>query len=503
MPTPPTRTGPKRPSEPRLSEVAHHLVVPAGITSTGWPNVAKKLRLMGLGFDTWQQGLGKAILAKRADGSYAAGIGGVVMSIPRQVGKTYVVGALVFALCLIFPRLKVIWTAHHSNTADETFEAMSEMAQRPKIAPYISSVRTGNGKQVITFRNRSRIEFGARERGFGRGKTKVGLLVLDEAQILTENAMSNLVPAANQGDNPLIFLMGTPPKASDPSEVFTAKRLEAMSGTSEDMLYVEFSPRARVDVAKWTPGEVGDWSAIAEANPSYPRRTNRAAILRMRKMLPSADSFQHEALGQWDEHSRIPATISAEDWKAGHIEVAPREGKITYAVKFAVDGSRVALAAALLPADGMVHVEVVKVAPMSGGDAWLVDWLAARVRGSAGVVIDGKSGAGPLVNALRERRAPVRLIHTPTVDQIISAHAGFLAAVQGRNLTHYGQTGLNDVVAAATKRDIGKAGGWGWQGIDGMDTTPLDAVTLAHWLVATSKRKATTDKGEGRRGVVL
>lgn len=152
------------PGQKHLSEVSRHLILPSGIVSTGWPAVQDKLKRMGIGFDVWQQGLGWAILGKREDGMYAAGIGGVVISIARQVGKTYTIGALVFALCLIFPRLKVIWTAHHSNTADETFEAMAEMAQRPLIAPHIRAVRRVNGKQLILFKNRSRIEFGARAR---------------------------------------------------------------------------------------------------------------------------------------------------------------------------------------------------------------------------------------------------------------------------------------------------------------------------------------------------
>ena len=35
--------------------------------------------------------------------------------------------------------------------------------------------------------------------------------------------------------------MGTPPKPSDPSEVLSTRRDEALKGGSADMLYVEFS----------------------------------------------------------------------------------------------------------------------------------------------------------------------------------------------------------------------------------------------------------------------
>ena len=43
---------------------------------------------LGLGFDWWQAQAGTVILGYGADGRYVATVGGVGMSIPRQVGKT-------------------------------------------------------------------------------------------------------------------------------------------------------------------------------------------------------------------------------------------------------------------------------------------------------------------------------------------------------------------------------------------------------------------------------
>ena len=74
MPSPRTKNGPQ--SKP-LSEVARHLVLPEGIVTTGWPSVRDKCKLLGIAFDPWQDGAGRAILAKRKSGKYAAGVGGV------------------------------------------------------------------------------------------------------------------------------------------------------------------------------------------------------------------------------------------------------------------------------------------------------------------------------------------------------------------------------------------------------------------------------------------
>src|SRR5699024_8933815 len=115
-------------------------------------------------------------------------------------------------LCLSASDMLVLWTAHRTRTHNETFKSMDAMAQRKEIAPFIKNVRKANGEQEVEFVNGSRILFGAREQGFGRGFAKVDVLVLDEAQILTERAMEDMVPATNAAPNGLVLLIGTPPR---------------------------------------------------------------------------------------------------------------------------------------------------------------------------------------------------------------------------------------------------------------------------------------------------
>jgi len=76
------------PSTRRLSEVTKHLVIPDGIVSSYWPSVNNTCsKRLGITFDRWQEGAGSLILAKRANGKLAHTVGGVGMSLPRQVGK--------------------------------------------------------------------------------------------------------------------------------------------------------------------------------------------------------------------------------------------------------------------------------------------------------------------------------------------------------------------------------------------------------------------------------
>jgi phage terminase large subunit-like protein len=466
----------------KLSEVARHLVIPEGIVTTGWPQVERQLKKMRTPLDTWQQGLLTTILAKRASGKYACGIGGAVISIPRQVGKTHTIGALVFALCTANKDILVLWSAQRVKTHTETFRSMGSMAERKEIAPFVKRVLTGAGTEAVEFVNGSRIVFGSRDNGFGRGIPAVDIVVLDEAQILTESAMEDMVPATNASPNGLVLLMGTPPRPRDPGEVFLNRRTDALAGDT-DTLYVELSadPGANPDDRK-------QW---AIANPSYPHRTTEEAILRMRKLLGSTESFLREGLGIWDEAALTKKAINAKAWDALALpaDKVPTDGRRVYAVRFAVDGSSVALAAAIRPEIGPIHVEGIRLASMGDGTQWLVAWLVERHEKAAQIVVDGKAGVGYLVNALHEARVPKSVIITAGTDTITSGTSMVEAAIGSKGLTHRGQEELDEQVKAAEKRKIGTNGGFGWAAPDGGNVALLDAVTLAYWGAKTTKRR--------------
>lgn len=477
----------------KLSETARHICRPSGIVSTAWPGVRDRAAQFGIRFDLWQDGLGRLTLAKREDGLYAAGVGGALASIPRQTGKTFLYGWMIFALCTIFPNMTVIWTAHRTRTSDETFEKMRSMAMKPKVAPYIDGrPRAANGQQEIAFKNGSRILFGAREQGFGRGFDEIDILVLDEAQILTESAMSDMVPATNAAKNGLVIMMGTPPRPKDPGEVFQSRRDDALSG-DEDTLYVEFSADKGAKII--------DWKQLAKANPSFPHRTSKTAILRMQKLLGSDDNFAREAYGQWDDAEAGKAAFGKAQWDALEASAPGDDAILALGVKFTADGSGVALAAAYRPEDGPVYVEPLKQADMSAGLDWLVEHLAEHKSEAAQIVIDGKAGVGYLIDALRDAGVKnKRLILTPTLDQVVSAHSMFMQAVITGELSHPGVEAFDDQVLGAQKRKIGNNGGFGWEPImDGETVVTLDAATLAFWGAKTTKRRP----GRTTRGVTM
>jgi hypothetical protein len=438
---------------------------------------------LGWGFDGWQDGAGRLILAKRDDGMYAADT--IMLSIPRQVGKTYLVACIIFALCLTHKNLTVIWTAHRKTTAAETFAQFDGMAKRPKVAAHVLQVLRGKGDEKILFKNGSRILFGARESGFGRGFTGVDVLVCDEGQIMTEAVMEDMAATQNVAPNPLFFLMGTPPRPKDPAETFLLFRQEALDGESDATLYIETSADRGCD-----PMDRQQWR---KANPSFPHRTTERAMLRLRKKLKNDDSWAREALGIYDELVKQFSPINGVAWANG-VDVGPSDGQKPAALAVDMSHAReISVGACWLEADS-AHVEEV----WAGVDEpAAVDWVAVRAGRRRRVVIDGQSPAASMIPALRARGVKVV---TGSASDMSRACGLMKSDVEAGRLTHADQESVNDAREGARKRAIGTAGGWGYDRSNpSVNIAPLVAVTLAR--LGASMSKKSTAKAGGRRVV--
>jgi hypothetical protein len=489
------------------------VVAPKGVVSTGWPSVEAKCRELGIRFRPWQPDVGRLILSKRANGKYAATVGGTGLSIPRQVGKTFLVGAIIFALCLLRPNLTVIWTAHRLRTAEETFGKMLAFSKRRRIAPHILKTPLGAGEQAIVFRNGSRILFGARERGFGRGFDEVDVLIFDEAQILTESALDDMVPATNQSrqeTSALLLFMGTPPRPKDPGEVFTRMRTEALSGEDDDTGWVEFGADPNYEPTPLpAPLTERDWQQIAKANPSFPEDTPREAILRMRKKL-GPESFRREGAGIWDEIARTLAVVPAELWREHLASNLPAENEPPAALGLDRwhDGTT-AIAGSWRQGDG-IHVELLAIDAVRD-TAGVVDYIAENARRRIPVLIAADSPAASLAADLIARKVKVQLVAGP--DFARSCQAFVDDAIDGP-MTHGAvdlatgelapQPQLAAALAGATKLAYGKAGAWVWDRRQPEnDISPLVAVTLARFGASLKKPSGSGRSSSGREAVVL
>lgn len=484
-------------SKPKLSEAARELVIPEGIVTTAWPRIVAKCAEMGVSFDPWQHGIGSIALGKRKSGKYAATVGGVVMSIPRQVGKTFLVGMIIIALCVLFPGFTALWTAHRTRTASMTFASMQAMVKKKKIWPHVDAIRTSNGEQEIRFKNGSIIMFGAREQGFGRGFDKVDAEIFDEAQILSEKALEDMVPAANQSTQPsgaLLFFMGTPPRPTDPGEEFSNRRAKALSGKAKNIVYVEFAADPQAD-----PDDREQW---AKANPSFPHRTPVESMERMRENLTDDDSFKREALGIWEAEDSA-RVIDEASWDAVADPASMAIERLSLAIDVPPNRGMSSVSLAGQRADGRWHVEL---DDSRKGVDWVIPWVVARAAKNRlhAVVVDEMSG---LVERRRDRNY---LIGTDVLVTLAAAEgrdmaiacAKFYDGVIDRSVVHTDQPQVNVALSLARKRPL--AGGWAWNRKDAAsDITPVVSHTLALWGAQNDNVQRPTRRAGSRTAVVL
>jgi phage terminase large subunit-like protein len=502
---------PKR-SDLKLSDVARHVVIPSGIVTTAWPRVVAQCAAMGVSFDSWQHGIGAIALGKRKDGKYAATVGGVVLSIPRQVGKTFLVGMIIIALCVLFPKMTVLWTAHRTRTSTMTFKTMQGMVRKKKIRVHLAAerndgIRSTNGEQEIRFKNGSVIMFGAREAGFGRGFDAVDIEVFDEGQILSEKALEDMVPATNASQQPsgaLLFFMGTPPRPTDPGEEFTNRRSKALGKKASDrvhavrgnMVYVEFSADDDAD-----PDDHAQWE---KANPSFPSRTPLESMERMRENLTDDDSFRREAMGIWDA-AGTPEVIDAASWDRVKDAASMPIERLTLAIDVAPGRGMTSVSLAGRRADGLWHVELDDTRK---GTEWVSAWVRSTSEKNRlhAVVVDEMSG---LVEVRKGRNY---LVGTDVVVTLAAAEGRDMAIACGKffdgvmeaepKVRHVDQPQLNVALSVARKRPL--AGAWAWNRKDETsDITPIVSATLALWGAQKDDVERPTRRRTSERTAVI
>lgn len=448
-------------------------------------DAADLAKAYGLDPYPWQRSVLRDWCARDESGEYAASTAG--LSVPRQNGKTAVVNPReLYGLCVEGER--ILHTAHEVKTCSKQFEQMKRYfgnkandpdAEYPELNELVKRVSNTNGREGIYLANGASIEFSTRSRGAGRGFT-VDLVVCDEAQELTDEQLEALLPTSSAGplQNSQLIMLGTPPSENSVGDVFSRTRKKAIAGLDPSICWHEWS----VDAI----GDVRDERRWEQSNPSLGRRITRKAVLKELATM-SDDGFARERLGWWREGVR-DAAFDMGEWDALATDAPPMDGRLAFGVKFSADGAHVSLAAAVDDGTGKRHVEVIANRTLSHGTRWLADWLARQSGSAATTVIDGKSGAQALVDRLIAAGVPKRALAIPGTGDAIAAYAAFSVAVTEGKLTHYAQPALDAAVRGAQRRRIGKGGGFGFQGFEGVDVSPLEACCMALWGASTSKR---------------
>ena len=410
---------------------------------------------------------------------------------PRQNGKSY--AARWYALIIAMAGKKVLYTCHNGSTTRKMFGFISATARRiPEIRKRLDGVtpfiRSAGSEGVYFAPNKygraGLIEFQTRTNSGALGQT-YDVIVCDEAQEIDYSQLEVIKPttiASESGDPQMIFV-GTPPGPKSSGDVFRDYHEQAHSGEAEGLWWLEWS-------ATEVPSDMGDADAILDmayrCNPALGYRikeTNmRDAIYRFRAR---PDSFARMYLCWWTPQASIKGVIEPSAWAEGTVTQAP-QGKTAFGVKLSPDGTHGSVCAATLSPEGVPHIELVYDSNVSAiGLAEVTDLVARNADEVIFAAIDGRGTAETLITDLLSRGVNARAFGKVSTRDAIAANAMLINAVRERALTHLDDPILEDAATTSTRRNIGRDGGFGF---DGEHANVLEAAALAVWAVRTSKR---------------
>jgi hypothetical protein len=405
----------------------------------------------------------------------------VVLTTPRQSGKTTLELAAMVHRCRTWPRSRVLYSAQDRIHARLKWEDdhVATLDRSPFAGEY--RVRYQRGDEAIRWDNGSR--HGITAPGEKAGHSDVlDLAVADEAWGLEDSKLEQgLSPTMITRPQPQLWVVstaGTHRSAYLRGKV-DAGRARAGAGARGSVAYFEWSAVEGSD-----PGSPATWWSCM---PALGHTVVEPTIAHEFERLDLAD-FCRAYLNWWP--GEIPAdwqVVAEADWLALADPQSSAVDPVAFAADVTPDRSAAAVAVAGVRPDGLGHVEVVDHRPGTGWVVGRLVELAGKWRPCA-VVVDDTGPAGSLIPPLEA--AGLELVR-PTTRARAAADSGFYDAVAEQTVRYRpGPHGpaLVAAVAGAAKRPLGDSWAWARRGLS-VDISPLVAVSLARWGHATRAHK--------------
>jgi phage terminase large subunit-like protein len=399
----------------------------------------------------------------------------VILTVPRQSGKTTLLLILILLRALGIPRQNIKYTAQTGGDArDKWMDDWLPVLESSEFASQFRPRKT-NGHESLIFRNGSRQGLVATTKKSGHGGV-LDLGILDEAFAHPDARLEQaLSPGMNTRRSPQLWIVSTAGTPDDSPYLWSkveAGRRMVEDDVREGTAYFEWSASEDAD-----PGDEDMWWSCM---PALGFTTPVEAIRAEFGKLPLSE-FRRAYLNQWVSALSDPV-IPLAKWNVLTDCESSMVDPVVLAYDVTPDHGRAAIAAAGRRPDGLLHVEVVDQRART-------EWLPARLaqlaadHGATVVADPSAPGAGLLPALKLAGVSPVEI----NGRQLAQGCGIFNQAVLERQVRHLGTLELVTALDGAAKRPLGDS--WAWsRKSSNVDISPLVAVTLALWgLVATAE----------------
>jgi hypothetical protein len=420
----------------------------------------------------WQQYVADVSLEVDAAGRFCYQL--VLVTVPRQSGKTTLFGAVMDHRALVIPRARVWYTMQSAKDAVDWL--VNE--HWPLLAPFgdAVSLRRQAGSENVRWRHSAGLVRPFPPTPTGLHSKVSDLVVVDEAwafdQVKGANVDQAVVPTQATRENAQVWKVST---AGDATSTWWLGAVEtgraaALADRRQGVAYFDWSCPDGLD-----PIDPASWPAY---HPAFGRTIGAPAMHAAMVML-GPDEFARAYGNRWT--STVARVIPLGAWRAAaapDLEL-PAVGRCAVAFDVAVDRSDAAIVFAWRDgAGGPARLEVADCRP---GVGWLPDRLDELVERWRPVAV-GYDAAGPALDVADnlERRGLV-LAGTKS-REYAAACSGLLEALcaDPPAVLVRPHPALDAAAAAAARRTLGDS--WAWaRRLSSVSISTLTAGTVALW----------------------
>lgn len=438
-------------------------------------------RALGTPLIPWQQQVADVASERRPDGSYEYQV--VVVSVPRQTGKTTLIRAMAVHSALVLGRT-VFYTAQTGKDARERWSDLVKILQvHPALAGRFKLTLRGGSEQVEFNRT------GAAVRAFA--PTPESLHGYTPPKVVIDEAFAQ-GPA--QGE----LLMG----AIGPAQFTIVDRqlwIVSTAGTAESTFLHDWIDRGiegtpRVAAFVWAATDEQDpfsLDDIARFHPGVGHRLN-GKLLTAEDVLDQADRNSRAEYERAYANRRtltLSHLIPSEVWRElGDPELAAPSSTSDAVLTFDVDNTRESstITASWLDDRGRPLVKVVKAGPGMGWLATAVDQLRRDWRPRELVAV----GNGPVVDVVARvnQLAGEDVVKVLTEREYAAACSSLLSRIEESTIGHDGgELLLRSIVGLVTRPAGGDGVAFSRRHSVG-DSSPAIAAAAGSWVVTTTRK---------------
>jgi phage terminase large subunit-like protein len=403
----------------------------------------------------------------------------VIVTVPRQSGKTTMMLSLILARCMGLENQRVVYTAQ--TRADARKKWFEEWIPVLEVSPFNEFIdkRLANGDESLTFPDtRSRQGLVASTAKAGHGQT-LDMGIVDEAFAQSDSRLEqSLKPAMITRHQPphrgaqlwIISTAGTITASPYLLGKVEAGREIAMAGLNKQVAYFEWSAPDDADPA--------DHEVWANCMPALGRTAQIDSIEADFRTM-DLHEFQRAYLNQWTTIAVDPV-IPIKDWmELATLQPGDTDGiPIMLSVDVSQSREMAAIAASGRLPDGKFFVEVIKHEKYV---SWVVPTLKKLIQEHdvRGLIVDPLGPSSSMIDELKDVHVQLKVTNAQEMGR--ACESLFDSVADYHNVVHAGQDVVSRALDGAVKRNIGD-GGWGWgRRNSGVDISPLVAITLARW----------------------